>query len=369
MSSDEAPVGAASRDAEDASADPPAISLIDAMERALVLQAPDWAGTAVEALPDAGLAHAHLRLLGTGLLARVPKQSQLGLSPAEGLAYEAACFEKAGPSGHVPQLHAVLSPSVYLPRGALLVEEIVGRPPRLPDDLPALMQALAHIHALPLPPEHMRAPLRNARDPLHDLLGEVVSQAQHLPDAGLTPTAARAIEEQLQRFRLLCAASPRPPRSLISFDAHSGNFILRPDGKAILVDLEKGRYAAASLDLAHATLYTSTTWDVSGRYVLSVEQVADSWAQWLAARGPEGEADVQWHLPLRRAMWLWSITWCAMWRVQSRRARGLPADAEADWSEELSEPALVTHVRGRVDHYLEQDTILCVTAKFDTLAG
>jgi hypothetical protein len=369
MRSEGKTAGALNRANANAAEAPAATSLIDAIEQALVLQAPEWAGTQIQALPDAGLVHAHLRMVGTGLLARVPKQSQLGLSPAEGLAYEAACFEKAGPSGHVPQLHAVLPPSEHLPRGALLVEEIVGRAARLPDDLPALMQALAQIHALPLPRENMRSPLRNAADPLADLQAEIAAQAQHVQDAGLTPTAARAIEDQLQRFQRLCAASARPPRSLISFDAHPGNFIVRPDGKAILVDLEKGRYAAASLDLAHATLYTSTTWDISGRYALSVEQVADAWTQWLSARGPQGRADVPWHLPLRRAMWLWSITWCAMWRVQSGRARGLPADAQADWSEALSEPALVNHVRGRVDHYLEQDTILRVIAEFDALGG
>ena len=94
-------------------------------------------------LGDKGLAHHHVRLVGTGWLARLPKQSQMGLGAATNLAYEAACFERAGPSGHVPRLHGELPPSAALPRGGLLVEEISGRNARLPQDLPAIMQALA----------------------------------------------------------------------------------------------------------------------------------------------------------------------------------------------------------------------------------
>ena len=102
-----------------------------------------------EPMPDKGLAHWHFRLPGTGWLARVPKQSQMDLPAEANLAYQSACFVRAAPSGHTPKLLGVLSPSAHLPRGALLVEEIVGRPARLPADLPAIMEALAAIHALP----------------------------------------------------------------------------------------------------------------------------------------------------------------------------------------------------------------------------
>ena len=39
--------------------------------------------------------------------------------------------------------------------------------------------------------------------------------------------------------------------------------------RAYLVDLEKCRYSYPSFDLAHATLYTSTTWDMDTHTVLS----------------------------------------------------------------------------------------------------
>lgn len=39
---------------------------------------------------------------GHGVLLRVPKQSQLGLSAASNLTYQAACFERAGPGATCP---------------------------------------------------------------------------------------------------------------------------------------------------------------------------------------------------------------------------------------------------------------------------
>ena len=80
----------------------------------------------------------------------MPKQSQVGLLPDAHLAYEAACFERAQAGGRSPRLHGTLPPSPALPHGALLVDEIVGRPARLPADLPALVEALAALHRLPL---------------------------------------------------------------------------------------------------------------------------------------------------------------------------------------------------------------------------
>ena len=61
---------------------------------------PRWRDAVLEPLPDTGLAHSHVRLVGHGVLARVPKQSQMALSPVGNLAYQAACFERAAAGGH-----------------------------------------------------------------------------------------------------------------------------------------------------------------------------------------------------------------------------------------------------------------------------
>ena len=335
---------------------------------ALARDAPQWRGDALEPLDDRGLAHTHVRILGRGALARIPKQSQLDLPADTNLSYQAACFTRAAASGHTPGLFAMLPPSVELPRGALIVEEIVGHTARLPNDLNAIVEALAGIHRLPMPPAAARGPLLDASDPLAALLDEILSQFTHLGAAQLEEGVAQAISAELDRLRALCAQPARPPRGLISFDAHPGNFIVRPDGRAVLVDLEKCRYSHASLDLAHATLYTSTTWDAASHAVLTLEQVVRAYGEWARCVGPLAATAAPWHLPLRRVMWLWSITWCAKWRVLSVAAASASTGGE-DWSAERSSDALVSHVRERVDHFLSPACIGLVRDEFDALAA
>jgi hypothetical protein len=315
----------------------------------------------LEPMPTTGLAHDHVRLVGRNLLARVPKQSQLALDADSNLAYQAACFTRAGESGHTPLLHATLPPSAALPMGALIVDEIEGTALPLPDGIDALAQALAAIHTLPVPPDVDRPPLKNPLDALADTFTEVMAQSAYIAAAGLAYEAEAQIREELVAAGRLLARTDRPPVTLIAFDAHPGNFLLAADGRAVLVDLEKARYGVPAFDLAHATLYTSTTWDVATYAELTADQVAGCYAAWLGAV-PSALADqvAPWLLVLRRMMWLWSVTWCAKWRVKSQEAAMTGERAgrsTEDWSAELSDPALVAHVADRVDHYLDPATI------------
>jgi hypothetical protein len=344
----------------------PFLPLCERLQLALREASHPLAGAVLKPMPDKGLAHDHVRLAGTGVLARVPKQSQMGLSAHVNLIYQCACFERASASGHTPKLHGSLAPSSHLPRGALLVEEVVGRPARLPQDLGCIAQSMAAWHSLPVPADADRAPLLDAEDPLRALLLEIEAQAAHLSAAALTARVSEAIQAQLAELRALCAQPERPSRRLIAFDGHPGNFLVRADGSAVLVDLEKGRYSYPSLDLAHATLYTSTTWDADSHAVLTPDEVVNFYHRWSESVGDIARDARTWHVPLRRAMWLWSVTWCAKWRVLSQQTGAVGADGE-DWSAERSEAALVNHVRDRVDHYLSMAVVQRVLDEFETL--
>ena len=313
--------------------------------------------TALTPLVDTGLAHDHIVIEDTGTLARIPKQSQMDLPPEDNLEYQAACFARAGESGHVPRLHDVLTPDAALPMGGLIVDRIEGRPLRLPEDLSAMAQCLAAIHALPLPDDGARGPLKNPPDTLADTFTEILQQSAFIARADLHPDAEFLIREELQRGGRTLARPDRPTATLIAFDAHPGNYLLDTNGKAILVDLEKARYGAPGFDLAHASLYTSTTWDVDSRAVLSPEQVGAFHEAWLSAV-PDAlaRATRPWLLPLRQMMWLWSVTWCAKWKVQSRE-EAAQGGASENWSAELSEAALISHVADRVADYLDPETI------------
>lgn len=342
------------------------LSLLDRLASALETSGQAKEINDMRLMADTGLAHHHVWLHRYAIdwVARLPKQSQMGLDPHANLAYQSACFERAGTSGHAPSLHGVLPPSKELPRGGLLVSAIRGRPAQLPKDLPAIAEALASIHLQELPPGEQRPPLLSPTDPWKSMVEEVMAQADFLDAAKLDPAAARHIRSELAALpETLPSGRLNEPR-LISFDAHPGNFLITDSGLAVLVDLEKCRYGLPGFDLAHASLYTSTTWDLASHAELTADEVADFYQRWQAAMGINGETATL--LACRRAMWLWSLTWCAKWRASHLKARDASSRGE-DWSAELSDDALVAHVRDRVDHYLSVATIEHVQREYCTL--
>lgn len=353
----------------------PASPLLDHLRRALLEQWPSgpsqphrWERMHLEPLKAKGLAHDHVRIGDTGWLARIPKQSQMRLAASENLAYQRACFERASAAGHAPACVQVLQPCSSLPRGALIVQEIVGRPAQLPQDLPLMAASLAALHRLALPPAAQRAPLLSASDPLQAMWMEIAQQTTFLPQAGLSPPVATKIQAELAHLESLCRSQDRPLQRLIAFDGHPGNFVVAAHpARAFLVDLEKCRYSYPSFDLAHATLYTSTTWDVDSQTVLRPDEVLTAYRAWGQQVDAALVQDAQrWHLPLRRAMWLWSLTWCAKWRVASATARAAGSDGE-DWSAQNIDARLAAHVRERVDHYLSAEGVAWVSAELETL--
>ena len=352
-----------------------ATHLIEALRETLLSQWPHggaWASLCLEPLKAKGLAHEHVRLVGTGWLARIPKQSQMQLAALDNLNYQQACFERASPAGHAPTCLHLLVPCASLPRGALIVQEIVGRSAQLPQDLPLMAHSMAALHRIALPPDIQCAPLMHAADPLQAMWDEVNTQATYLAKADLDSSVAATIQAEMMRFEQLCKRAPRPLKRLIAFDGHPGNFVITLEAaqreKAYLVDLEKCRYSYPSFDLAHATLYTSTTWDTDSHTVLSPEDVLTTYRAWEAQVDEALALDAQsWHLPLRRAMWLWSVTWCAKWRVASRAAAALQQDRE-DWSAQNLDPVLASHVSERVDNYLSESGVAWVSAEFDALS-
>ncbi len=333
---------------------------------------PDFAQVTVEALeplPFKGLAHDHLAVAGHDVLLRVPKQSQFALAAADNLAYQAACFERVAVSGHGPRLFGVIPPSPEIAMGALLVERIHGRPPRLPDDLPAFAEAMARVHALPVPPASERPPLADHRDPVGEALVEIEQQAAFLEEAGLAPAAEPEIRDELAWAtafaREVAESEQAQPTTLVLTDTHPGNFLIDGDGRAIIVDLEKALYGSPGTDLAHATVYSSTTWDPDSTAELTGAEVAAFYRRHheiLAETAGEALAAAltPWLIPMRRLLFLRAITWCVKWSVLHRRA-GLAGKHDAasteDWSAENSDPALIDHVAGRVADYLSPATL------------
>ena len=325
---------------------------------------------ALAALPEKGLAHDHVRIAGTKALLRVPRQSQFALSARDNLTYQKACFGRCQPSGYTPALLGVLEPSDGLPMGALLVEHIDGVVLSLPADMAGIAACLAAIHTLKLPAEAGRPPLQEHREAVAGTLAIVERQALGLAAAALDRDTQGQIEEELAWARGFApvAAGRSQPLALVLSDTHPGNYLRAASGRVVCVDLEKAVYGAPAIDLAHASLHTSTTWDVAAAASLSRAEIQAFYAGYLALLpAPMREALRPWLLPLRRLTWLRSVTWCVHYRVESAKARRrdkhLAASTE-DWSTEDVDTALTAHVEGRVADYLNPATIAAIRAEW-----
>ena len=304
-------------------------------------------------MPVAGVAHDHMAIVGTGRIVRLPRLSQTGRSSSDNLTYQAACFSRAAPSGVTPRLHGLLPPcngepsderQQAWPMGALVVDAIDGRPPHLPDDLPAVAHCLAAIHTLAYPAD--RAPLPVHDDPIATTLAAIDQQADWLDRAQIDPISVAIIREEIACAKQAAATLSRtltsPILALVVSDAHPGNFLIDPAGKAWFVDLEKAAYGQPAIDVAHATLPTSVGWDARITGQVTDADVTAFEVAYLAAV-PESIriAVAPWLAPMRRLTWLRTITWFARWRARSNQ----PDDP---WSAADLPPALRAHMAAHV---------------------
>ena len=286
----------------------------------------------LELLPRKGVAHDHVRLgsAGTGLIARIPRWSQLGLDAATHLAMQAEAFCRAAPSGHTPRLIAIIpADGDHLPMGALVVSEVQGRTPVLPQDMAAIATALGAIHRLPVPDDGDRPPLPSPPDAAAATLAHVQSQAFRFSAANLAPATLEQLEEELDNASRFQPDSPAPV-TLVGSDTHPGNYLIADDGRAWFTDLEKAQYGNPAIDLAHASLYTSTRWEREVACALTPDQVAAFITTWEQSVPAElALATRPWLRPMRRLTWLRTMTWMARWAVEGRRLAPDMPDAVA----------------------------------------
>lgn len=300
--------------------------------------------------PTKGIAHDHWRVAGRGVLVRVPNAGQFAIPPADYIPYQEASFARAAGSGHVPKLIAAILPSKSLPLGALVIEEVAGRPPRMPDELPLIAQCLARIHSLPVPAPGDRPPLVDHADPVAGTIGFIARQATYLDRAAVVGPARAMIMDEIAwaiRFGAESAGKDQPV-TLVATDTHPGNYLINTEGRAILVDVEKMLYGSPAIDLAHATLYTSTTWDIDCGVALERKDIAGFYAGYLGLIDLALAQRLRpWLLPMRRLTWLRTTTWACRYLVETIY-RGKAGDPNSRY---------VRHVRARIADFLDHRTI------------
>lgn len=316
-----------------------------------------------EALPATGTAHGHVRLK-DGRLARIAYAYEDDPTAAGRLHLQAEAFRHLAPAGRTPKLHEVIEPRPGLPGGALIVDFIEGRAPRLPADLDAMADTLARLHLLPLPAPCSRIPCQD--NPFRATLDVVEQGAQRFLDKAVADPGARAeiVDElELMRERAKTVAHRPQPLSIALADTHPGNFIVDRAGLAWFVDLEKVHVGSPAIDLAHATLPTSTVWHPDVGKVLSLAEVAHFHETYLAQIGETRATELRpWLQPMRRLTWLRTSMFMARWKVQTEAPRD-PSDP-SQWSDAGLSPAMRDHLRSRIALCFERETIRAIRAEW-----
>jgi aminoglycoside phosphotransferase (APT) family kinase protein len=315
------------------------------------------------ALPATGTAHGHVRLQ-NGLLARVAYAHEGDATAASRLEAQAAAFRHLAPAGRTPGLHEVIEPRAGLPGGALVVDFIEGRAPRLPDQLGSMAETLALIHALPLPPAS--SPLPRQDNPFLETLEGVELNAMRFLDKAVPDQGSRAeIAEELRAMRGMAVELGRQaqPLTVALADTHPGNFIVDRAGLAWFVDLEKVHVGSPAIDLAHANLPTSTLWHPEVGSLLSRDDVKAFQENYLARlAGKRAEALRPWIVPMRRLTWLRTTLFMARWRVETRSPRD-PANT-TQWSDSGLDPQMKRHIDARIDQCFTREMIRSIRSEW-----
>jgi aminoglycoside phosphotransferase (APT) family kinase protein len=277
---------------------------------------------------------------------------------------QAAAFRHLAPAGRTPKLHDVIEPRAGLPGGALVVDFIEGRAPRLPDELGAMAETLARIHALPLPPAS--APIPRQKNPFLETLEGIELNAMRFLDKAVPDSGSRAeIAEELGAMRgmALALGKQAQPVTVALADTHPGNFIVDRSGVAWFVDLEKVHVGSPAIDLAHATLLTSTLWHPDVGAMLSRDDVQAFHENYLArVSTKQVEALRPWIVPMRRLTWLRTTLFMARWRVETRAPRD-PANT-TQWSDSGLDPKMKRHIDVRIDQCFARETIRSIRSEW-----
>jgi hypothetical protein len=319
---------------------------------AALIEIPRFAEMPANALvemPRKGLAHMHYRMPGGRTLVRVPLAAFGGLDAAASLARQEACFARAQLSDATPRVLAAIAPREGVPFGALVVDDIPGTAPNLPTELPAIATALAALHKLRLPDAQARAPIPWAADPLGETISGIADNIKIAPRASLDPKVELALGHELGWAREFSTTNAKRfaqlTRALCLGDAHPGNFVVAPGGRAYAVDLERCAYTLPGFDLAHACSLPATSWDPDCAATLNSSQVDAFMRVWASRVGdPIARETVGLFRPFRRLIWL--------------RTTAVFVRFKAEGTHKALEPRAAEHAQKAIDAALDIATIV-----------
>ena len=255
---------------------------------------------------------------GQEVVARCVTGSQMELSPADQIAYEAHALELLAESGRTPHFFSLEVEPKQVVYPFMILEYLPGQPLDYGADLEEAARCMAVIHQLRAPENHR---LVVHDDPAPPLLDEAWLLAK--PYLGWEDAPPDSVEALRRMFDVVESglSDEEDPfaganLSIVNTDLNSHNFVVN-EGRVSLLDWERARVGPAVQDLAHFLIPTTTLWrdDTSTRLSDADE---DLFVNVYLSERPELDR-ARFILQLREMKLLTTlraVSWCA-WLIQA----------------------------------------------------
>lgn len=306
------------------------------------------------------LSHEHVRVSNFGVV-RMPITLPNDQHWSDWANFQAEAYGTLSRLNLAPRFYAALDSCPALPLGGALVEFIQGRLPRLPKDYPALARFLAKMHQMPIPPAEMRG-LPYHSEPLLAVMQEVFDSALYLNEAPIAEGTRKILEAELTWLDGFAQSGwvrlGAPPMGLTLGRAHLGDFMIREDGEAVLLDVENVHYGLCILDVAALSIYPATVWDMGVKGDLAEIDVVEFNRHYLEALPKAYRTHfAPWLQAARRIATLRLLTWCCMWLVRHRR----PGDP---WAADKRPPGINTHMLNQAKHFVSEPVVSALRSEW-----
>ena len=198
---------------------------------------------------------------GMDVVARCVTGSQLELSPADQVNYEAHALQLLEGSGRTPRFISLEDSPRQVVYPFMILEYLPGRPLDYTTDLEGAARCLAAIHSMRVPENHQ---LQVHADPGLPLLDEAWMLAHPYIN---WPDAPAESVKGLRRFLDVVESGLSDDEdpfvdndlSIINTELNAHNFVV-DDGRVSLLDWERARIGPAVQDLASFLIPTTTLW-------------------------------------------------------------------------------------------------------------
>ncbi len=186
---------------------------------------------------------------------RINTKSQMGFKNQ--IKYEFDALKILSTSGVTPRPIKYFTPSIFLPKGAMSMEFLDGRPLRYQSDFKIASYLLAKIHTTKIPAKHT---LFIAKKPLLEMYKECLKMANvYLESKFANKNTSKHIKVFLNAVSKFNLNRDINEPCIINTELNSGNFIISSKS-SFIIDWEKPIIGEKEQDIAHFLAPTTTFW-------------------------------------------------------------------------------------------------------------